>query len=603
MTASLSGVFSVQQFTDAGLPASGYRLYTYTSGTTTHKTAYTEPTGSTAHTYTSDGSGGQYIGLNSRGELPAPMYLATGSYDLCLKTSAGATVWTRRADPMSTDADSLRADLASTASGKGAAQVGFIAAGTGAVARTMQAKARESVTVTDYGAVAGGAGDIGLALQRAHDALGPDGGEIRIPAASNYYLQTTGAVFTKPIRLVGDGWYNSEIYSTVASLTWIVTSSRLDVENIHFSAYGAARGASTFIKVLAAATNHGHSVLRNNYFDGASRCYWSERTNAITVEGNLFGCIAGYSLYLENLTNPDEGDSFIAGNTFSCGDSGVSISVYVPSTAGISFTGNKFNTTVAGHVRIEHGAGDVGNYLFQGNSFEGHTVYAIKTFGTTGVNAKTVVSGNQFSSNSLVHIDLGQGAQNNVITGNVFSSTSAATTIGIIASTGSRNTTITGNAFHQILTAISTSAGQCLGITMSGNRFADDVPTMFVGDDGQSIYFPQRDISWGRLISNSSNAVYVDACKVIGYGTLEVKVYGLVQGVGVCNYHRRVLLSGSAVTDIDAAVSSGAAFDAQIANSGGYAVVGVKRNGATGTAVSVFVEVTARGQITDFKKA
>jgi hypothetical protein len=134
MAASLSGVYSTQQFTDAGLPASGYRLYTYSYGTTTLKTAYTDAAGSVAHTYTSDGIGGSYIALNARGELPAPLYLTTGSYDLCLKTPAGATVWTRRADPISDAAASVSADLASSASGKGAALVANIYNGTGSAA-------------------------------------------------------------------------------------------------------------------------------------------------------------------------------------------------------------------------------------------------------------------------------------------------------------------------------------------------------------------------------------------------------------------------------------------------------------------------------------
>jgi len=97
MTASLSGVFNLQQFTDQGELAASYRLYTYAPGTTTQKVAYTEPTETVPHTYTSDGIGGQYIGLNARGELPAPLFLTAGGYDIALKTPAGATVWTRRA--------------------------------------------------------------------------------------------------------------------------------------------------------------------------------------------------------------------------------------------------------------------------------------------------------------------------------------------------------------------------------------------------------------------------------------------------------------------------------------------------------------------------
>ena len=75
MTASLSGVFNVQQLTDAGLPAAGYRLYTYAPSTTTQKVAYTDAAASVPHTYVSDGIGGLYIALNARGELPAPLFL------------------------------------------------------------------------------------------------------------------------------------------------------------------------------------------------------------------------------------------------------------------------------------------------------------------------------------------------------------------------------------------------------------------------------------------------------------------------------------------------------------------------------------------------
>lgn len=100
--ASLSGEFNFQAFADAGTPLASGRLYTYVAGTTTNKTAYTDAAGSVAHSYTSDGSGGSYIALNSRGELPAPLFLASGAYDITLKTSAGVTVWTRRATPMET---------------------------------------------------------------------------------------------------------------------------------------------------------------------------------------------------------------------------------------------------------------------------------------------------------------------------------------------------------------------------------------------------------------------------------------------------------------------------------------------------------------------
>jgi hypothetical protein len=105
MPASQSGVYNVQEWTDLGTPLVGGRLYTLVYGTTTKKTAYTDAAGTIPQTYTSDGVGGEYIALDARGELPAPLYLTPGSYDLLLKTAAGATVWTRRADPTFTSAD------------------------------------------------------------------------------------------------------------------------------------------------------------------------------------------------------------------------------------------------------------------------------------------------------------------------------------------------------------------------------------------------------------------------------------------------------------------------------------------------------------------
>lgn len=67
MPASQAGYFNLQIMASDGTPAEFYRLYTYVPATTTHKIAYTEATATTAHTYTSDGTGGQYIALNARG--------------------------------------------------------------------------------------------------------------------------------------------------------------------------------------------------------------------------------------------------------------------------------------------------------------------------------------------------------------------------------------------------------------------------------------------------------------------------------------------------------------------------------------------------------
>lgn len=163
MSASQPAYFNLQEFSDGGVPLVGGRLYTYTQGTTALKTAYTDPAGAIPQTYSADGLGGQYIALNARGELPAPLYLAPGAYDISLKRPDGTTVWTRRADPVVDNALSLSATT-------GASLVGFIQPETGAVARTLADKARDVKHIKDFGAICNGVSDDIVFWQAAIDS-------------------------------------------------------------------------------------------------------------------------------------------------------------------------------------------------------------------------------------------------------------------------------------------------------------------------------------------------------------------------------------------------------------------------------------------------
>lgn len=197
MPASQSGVYNTQQFTNAGSPLVSGRLYTYVFGTTTFKTAYTDAAGTIPHTYTLDGLGGQYLALDARGELPAPLYLTAGAYDLALKRSDNSTVWTKRAD-----ASALASDILSLAASGGAALVGFLQAGTGAVARNAQNKLREFVSVKDFGAVGDGVTDDTAAIQAAVNAAAS---RIYFPAGTYNH----SALITTPTGVIkylyGDG--------------------------------------------------------------------------------------------------------------------------------------------------------------------------------------------------------------------------------------------------------------------------------------------------------------------------------------------------------------------------------------------------------------
>lgn len=194
-TVSQPGYFSPQFFTAQGDLAESYRLYTYTAGTTTHKVAYTDSAGSVAHTYTPDGLGGQYIATNARGELPSPLYLSNGAYDIALKTTVGVTVWTRRTEGTS-DASSaadtaLRADLAANDdAAKGAALIGFDATLAYPVGSTGYAMKVRSINLADYPYNALGQGaDETAVIQAALDAaLAAGGGTVFGRPGADYHI-------------------------------------------------------------------------------------------------------------------------------------------------------------------------------------------------------------------------------------------------------------------------------------------------------------------------------------------------------------------------------------------------------------------------------
>jgi hypothetical protein len=231
MPASQPANFNLQEFTDVGKLLVGGRLYTYAYGTTAQKIAYTDPDGTVPHTYTPDGIGGQYIALNARGELPAPLYLGEGSYDIALKRDDGSTVWTRKADGVE---NSVKAWIAALSGALGASRIGF-QQDAGAQPHTVQDALRSAFSISysnymtdqELASVLAGA-DATLFLQAAISAL-PAGGRLHGSGAtftvtslylkskmtvSNFNLKTKGgtADFVSPITIDGRAAAKTDIF-------------------------------------------------------------------------------------------------------------------------------------------------------------------------------------------------------------------------------------------------------------------------------------------------------------------------------------------------------------------------------------------------------
>lgn len=169
-----------QFFDNNGVPLSGGKLYTYQAGTTTPTPTYTSYTGLTPNA--------NPIVLDSAGRPPEQIWVPPAqNIKFVLKTSADVDIWTK--DNIPPFAQSSAANL------------DFIAAGTGAVTRTAQNKMRDIVSVKDFGAVGNGIANDTTAFQNAVNS-GTSG--VYVPSGS--YVLTNEITVPDGVTIYGDGW-------------------------------------------------------------------------------------------------------------------------------------------------------------------------------------------------------------------------------------------------------------------------------------------------------------------------------------------------------------------------------------------------------------
>lgn len=169
-----------QFFDNNGVPLSGGKLYTYQAGTTTPTPTYTSYTGLTPNA--------NPIVLDSAGRPPEQIWVPPSqNIKFVLKTSADVDIWTK--DNIPPFAQSSAANL------------DFIAAGTGAVTRTAQNKMRDIVSVKDFGAVGNGIADDTTAFQ---NAVNSGTSSVYVPAGS--YILTNEITVPDGVTIYGDGW-------------------------------------------------------------------------------------------------------------------------------------------------------------------------------------------------------------------------------------------------------------------------------------------------------------------------------------------------------------------------------------------------------------
>ena len=172
----------------------------------------------------------------------------------------------------------------------------YIPAGTGAVTTTVQAKLRQTVSVTDFGAVGNGVTDDYAAFQAAIDALPVSGGTIIIPATtSNSWVISQTLNVRKKVHLIGQvakgtgekgttlvfpantsgivfNSNNTSLYQTVAIDPLLPGAYGSILENVAF--FGDKAGSSTAADgVVVRCTMECRGVAVRNFYRYGFRIY------------------------------------------------------------------------------------------------------------------------------------------------------------------------------------------------------------------------------------------------------------------------------------------------------------------------------------------
>lgn len=206
----------------------------------------------------------------------------------------------------------VRADLASTASGKGAALVAVKQLGAGAVDRSALDKLREQVSVMDFGATGDGETDDTAAIQAAidyvestvdmatHSSNSPANGAQCLFFPAGLYLVNGSLVITKSMSILGDG--HSEYSSGTRIQQEAATTDLFRVEPI-------AQGASVSFDDLTLRANGGGGA--SGALINITKPALGGQCNSVRIRGCTFGSPQKFAIQYQR-----GDDILIEGNLF-----------------------------------------------------------------------------------------------------------------------------------------------------------------------------------------------------------------------------------------------------------------------------------------------
>ena len=419
-----------------------------------------------------------------------------------------------------TTVSQLDAAVQSFVSGTGnnAATVVYTPAGSGAVATTVQAKFRETISVKDFGAVGNGVADDTTAINNAVSAAA--GKALFFPSGT--YITTTGINYTAttPIKIYGDG-NGSEIKftGTTGAAIYItgtpgVTNASLIISDLRVTTAANTAQAGIWLYGIAVYSVHDVYVIGNfSYgvrFSAAQQGEYSGgaiqaingmliedvgivSSNACDLHGVSFFC-NGTNITLNSATIQD---CFIHANHL-VGGNGIAI-----------LGGGNAPYTISGnHIENNDGAGTAyGIRIFDGwANIVNNNIYANPTLGIVLTDStKTLIDGNLISGG----INIAVASDTTLVTNNVISGTltNSSTTSNFLNNRDSNGNAIdiASNISSNKLTVQSTNTTPGLIADFRGN--ASNAGFWGVNIQGAGAFAPYVSFNGGPGVGGFSTSV------------------------------------------------------------------------------------------------
>jgi len=472
-------------------------------------------------------------GYPSNSGTPARLYV-NSDYSIRVMNKNGSVVYSA---PAATERYSE-----AVISGVDASNVSYVPAGIGAVTTTVQAKLREIISVTDFGADPTGLTDSTDAINNAIAAVNAaGGGTVYFPPGLYLVGSTTHVVMLSNVSLVGAGWASkiklANNTPVSASLAAFVAASRtnISVRNLYFDGNRANQTILTGLFRISACSNvevcNNVMVNCNNvcaYFvDGCSHVLCNENimvdsngtnikvgheSSDIIIDGNSLYDTGAFTTHSDGFIMTRFGTTgqkniVISNNSIISPDgAGLSMAIWLISGNNITVTGNsiEIGSPTASAVFIDAEA------VMRDIAISGNTIYA-PSGGISGIRVIERSAGKNISRLAI---------SGNTIRGLV---STAVSVVPTYASTFSE-VSITGNTIN---TTMGGTADKGIQVTSEGAVISSNTINMTGSVAGDGISIASALVS---VTGNNVNMNGVGSRGIITFGSYNNITGNIVKG-------------------------------------------------------------------------